>query len=104
VRFLRSYSMTDEPLAAIYSVDDASSSTVAVADLAALIALTHAQRVVCDVGNLTPSLDAVDLVARLQLAARRLGIELELRHVSKELSDLITLVGLSVESTRGCCS
>jgi hypothetical protein len=95
--------MTDEPPPAIYWVDDASSSTVAVADLAALIASSDAQRVVCDVGHLTPSLDAVDLLARLQLATRRLGIELEFRRLSEELANLIALVGLSEELTGECC-
>ena len=39
-------------------------------------------------------LGTVDALARLQLAARRSGLELRLRHVSDELLELITFVGL----------
>jgi anti-anti-sigma regulatory factor len=37
----------------------------------------------------------VDVLARLQLAARRSGLELRLRHVSPELHELIAFVGLA---------
>ena len=40
-------------------------------------------------------LGTVDAVARLQLAARRSGLELRLRHVPDELQELITFVGLA---------
>jgi aromatic ring hydroxylase len=40
-------------------------------------------------------LGTVDRLARLQLAARRCGVELRLRHVSKELEELIIFVGLA---------
>jgi STAS domain len=50
--------------------------------------------IVCDVGALAPDLGTVDLLARLQLGARRLGSELRLRHVSTELAELLDLVGL----------
>ena len=40
-------------------------------------------------------LGTVDALARLQLAARRSGLELRLRHVSDELLELITFVGLA---------
>jgi hypothetical protein len=40
------------------------------------------------------SLRAVDALARLQLAARRVGVELRLRHAPVELRELIALAGL----------
>jgi hypothetical protein len=43
--------------------------------------------------DLTPSLDALDLLPHLQLAARQLGIELEFRRLSEALCDLITYFG-----------
>ena len=49
---------------------------------------------VCDLGAVAPSLGAIDALARLQLNARRLGLELDLRHASNELSDLIAFAGL----------
>jgi len=39
-------------------------------------------------------LGTVESLARLQLAARRCGVELRLRRVPKELEELITFVGL----------
>ena len=51
----------------------------------------------------TVSLDAVEALARLQLAARRKGLDLGLHVVSRELRDLIELAGLTMcyESSRG---
>ena len=40
-------------------------------------------------------LGTVESLARLQLAARRCGLELRLRRVPKELEELITFVGLA---------
>jgi anti-anti-sigma regulatory factor len=40
-------------------------------------------------------LGTIDALARLQLAARRLGLDLRLRDVSPELCELIDLVGLA---------
>jgi hypothetical protein len=51
--------------------------------------------IVCDVGALAPDAAAIDALARLQLAARRLGLEIRLRHASSELLCLLTFVGLS---------
>ncbi len=51
--------------------------------------------IVCDVCALGPDAAAVDALARLQLAARRLGLEIRLRHASKELQVLLAFVGLS---------
>jgi hypothetical protein len=50
--------------------------------------------IVCDVGALTPDAPAVDALARLQLTARRLGLEIQLRNASGELRQLLDLVGL----------
>ena len=40
-------------------------------------------------------IETVDVLARLQLAARRVGIELRLRRVSSDLAELIALCGLT---------
>ena len=40
-------------------------------------------------------LGTVESLARLQLAARRCGLELRLTRVSRELEELITVVGLA---------
>jgi len=50
--------------------------------------------IVCDVGALAPDAVTVDALARLQLTARRLGMEMRLRHASSELQDLLAFVGL----------
>ena len=50
---------------------------------------------VCDVHALPPDAAAIDALARLQLAARRVGLEVRLCHASKELCGLLELVGLS---------
>ncbi len=50
----------------------------------------------CDVGGVTePDMGTVDALARLQLAARRLGCSIRLRHASRELQELLSLAGLS---------
>ena len=52
-------------------------------------------RVVCDVGELMhPDAAAVDVLARLQLTARRLGLEVRLSRPSRELDELLILMGL----------
>ena len=50
--------------------------------------------IVCDVGDLAPDVVLVDTLARLQLAARRLGLEIRLRRASNELQELLAFVGL----------
>lgn len=51
--------------------------------------------IVCDVGALVePDASAIDALARMQLAARRLGRRICLSHASNELQDLIALMGL----------
>jgi hypothetical protein len=50
--------------------------------------------IVCDVGSFPPDAAAIDALARLQLTAKRLGLELRLRHASTELEDLLAFAGL----------
>jgi STAS domain len=51
--------------------------------------------VVCDVRALDrPDADAVDAVARLALAARRLGCQIRLENASTGLRELLAFVGL----------
>jgi ABC-type transporter Mla MlaB component len=49
----------------------------------------------CDVTGVHPDAVTVDALARLQLAARRHGCQVRLRHPSDELLDLLTFMGLS---------
>jgi ABC-type transporter Mla MlaB component len=52
--------------------------------------------VMCDVGALVdPDAVMIDALARLQLAARRIGRPIRLRHASGELRALLDLMGLS---------
>ncbi|MGH8972023.1 MAG: STAS domain-containing protein [Acidimicrobiia bacterium] len=46
-------------------------------------------------GSCRPDLALVDHLAQVQLAARRLGCAIELRHAGPELAALVDLVGLS---------
>jgi hypothetical protein len=50
--------------------------------------------IVCDVGALAPDVLTVGALARLQLTARRLGLEIRLSHASTELRQLVAFVGL----------
>lgn len=57
---------------------------------------TDADQVICDVRELTrPNTTTLDVLARLQLTARRLGRQLWLRHPDPRLRALLTVVGLS---------
>jgi hypothetical protein len=49
---------------------------------------------VCDVRGLAPDAPTIDTLARLQVAARRVGHEVALRGVSPELLELLDLFGL----------
>ncbi len=52
--------------------------------------------VACDVRAITtPTEPALDALARLQLAARRLGATIELHNASPALADLIAIAGLA---------
>ena len=50
---------------------------------------------VCDVAGVDPDAVTVDALARLQLAARRYGCQVRLRHASDELVELVDLMGLT---------
>jgi hypothetical protein len=50
---------------------------------------------VCDVRALAPDALTIDVLARLQLAAQRVGQEVALRGVSPELLELLELFGLT---------
>jgi STAS domain len=52
------------------------------------------REIICDVGALAPDVTAVDALARLQLTARREGLELRLQGASRELRDLLAFAGL----------
>lgn len=49
----------------------------------------------CDLAGIEPDAVTVDALARLQLAAHRLGCEVRLRHASDELRELIDFLGLT---------
>jgi ABC-type transporter Mla MlaB component len=52
--------------------------------------------VICDLRDVVhPDVGTVDALARLQLAARRGGGEVRLRHASPRLRELLTLIGLA---------
>jgi anti-anti-sigma regulatory factor len=64
-------------------------------DVGSLLRTTGARVVVCDAGGLgPPGLDAVELLARLELAARRAGGRIRLRDPDPALLALLDLVGL----------
>jgi len=68
-------------------------------EVRALLGATGAGVVVCDVAGLgPPGLGAVDLLARLQLAARRAGGRIRLRDPDPALQALLDLVGLRFET------
>jgi ABC-type transporter Mla MlaB component len=48
----------------------------------------------CDVSALAPDVVTIDVLAGLQLAARRLGLQLRLHGASAELQDLVAFFGL----------
>ena len=49
----------------------------------------------CDVGRVDVDAVTVDALARLQLAARRQGCAVRLRHASGDLRDLVAFMGLA---------
>jgi hypothetical protein len=52
-------------------------------------------RIVVDVGALSADAMSLDALARLQLTARRVGLDTRLRNASAELLDLIAFAGLA---------
>jgi anti-anti-sigma regulatory factor len=66
------------------------------AHLAAIVHDTSADVVLCDVRAISsPDASTIDLLARLQLAARRLGCRIRLYGAQPRLRDLLLLTGLS---------
>ena len=64
-------------------------------DIVALLEATGADVALCDVGALSADAVAVDALARIQLAARRMGRDVVLGHVAEDLYDLLAFVGLA---------
>jgi ABC-type transporter Mla MlaB component len=60
----------------------------------ALLEQSGARVALCDVGGIDPDAVTVDALARLQLAARRHGCQVKLRHASTELRELVAFMGL----------
>ena len=60
----------------------------------ALLTESSAGVVLCDVCGVEADAVAVDALARLQLAARRHGCRVRLRHASAELRELVAFMGL----------
>ncbi len=57
---------------------------------------THRPTVaLCDVSGVEPDAVTIEALARLQLAARRHGCRVLLRHASPELLDLVAFLGLA---------
>jgi ABC-type transporter Mla MlaB component len=89
------------------SIEFAVGGTIARADvprlcdaLRLLLEPRNVELVICDVGALVqPDAVAVDLLARLQLTARRLGAAIRLRDPSAELCELMVFMGLCPPST-----
>ena len=60
----------------------------------ALLEMTGADVALCNVRGVDPDAVTVDALARLQLAARRHGCKVRLRHASNELRELLAFMGL----------
>jgi ABC-type transporter Mla MlaB component len=61
----------------------------------AVLAGSGAEIAYCDVAGVDPDAVTVDALARLQLAARRRGCQVRLRHASGDLLDLVAFMGLT---------
>ena len=60
-----------------------------------VLAQAQGRPVICDVGGVVaPDAVAVDGLARMQLAARRLGTRIRLQNVPQQLHELLELTGL----------
>jgi STAS domain len=73
----------------------ASIDAPALAAQLSVLVRTGVTSVVCEVDTLVADAAAVDGLARLRLAARRLGCELRVRRASAELRQLLAFVGLA---------
>ena len=60
----------------------------------ALMTEARADAAVCDVRGVRPTAATVDALARLQLAARRLGCQVRLSGASEDLRELVAFMGL----------
>ena len=63
--------------------------------ICALMTKSSAGVALCDVRGVVPDAVTVDALARLQLAARRHGCRVRLRHASDELLELVAFMGLT---------
>jgi len=61
----------------------------------ALLTTREAAVVCCDVTGVGPDAATVDALARLQVAARKLGCQVRLRNASMPLLELVEFMGLS---------
>jgi len=61
----------------------------------ALLSESAVDVALCDVAGVDPDAVTVDALARLQLAARRHGCQVRLRHASDELLELVAFMGLT---------
>jgi ABC-type transporter Mla MlaB component len=61
----------------------------------ALLERSRADVALCDVSGVESDGATVDALARLQLAARRHGCQVRLRHASPDLLELLAFMGLS---------
>ena len=64
------------------------------ARIGVLLRGSEARVAFCDVTGVAPDAVTVDALARLQLAARRFGCTVRLRHASPELLRLVAFMGL----------
>jgi ABC-type transporter Mla MlaB component len=61
----------------------------------ALLEQSRAGIAYCNVAGVEPDAVTIDALARLQLAARRHGCQVRLRHASDDLLDLVAFMGLT---------
>ena len=61
----------------------------------AIFAGSGAEIAYCEVAGVASDAVTVDALARLQLAARRAGCQVRLRHASPELLELVAFMGLT---------
>jgi ABC-type transporter Mla MlaB component len=59
-----------------------------------LLQTSGADLVLCDVSGVDADAGTIEALARLQLAARRHGCQVRLRHASRELLELLAFMGL----------
>jgi ABC-type transporter Mla MlaB component len=62
--------------------------------ICSLLEQNESDVVLCEVAGVDPDAVTVEALARLQLAARRRGCRIRLRHASQELLDLVAFMGL----------